>query len=119
MTDRINLVGGNFNQDELPGRFDVVFLSDILHYQTSEENAALFQKLSRATNPGGMIIVKDMFLNEEAADPGWNAIFSIHMMVYSEKGRCFPGSEIRGWLEKAGFHGVTEVERNTVLTAAK
>lgn len=119
MSDRIRLVGGNFNQDELPGTFDVVFLSDILHYQTSEENAALFRKLSRATNPGGLIIVKDMFLNEDLSDPGWNAIFSIHMMVYSEKGRCFSGSEIRGWLEKAGFHGVAEIERNTVLTATK
>ncbi|TAJ98488.1 MAG: methyltransferase domain-containing protein [Candidatus Manganitrophaceae bacterium] len=119
MTDRIKLVGGNFNRDDLPGTFDVVFLSDILHYQTSEENAALFQKLSRAANPDGLIIVKDMFLNEDASDPGWNAIFSIHMMVYSEKGRCFSGSEIRGWLEKAGFHWVTEMERNTVLTAVK
>ena len=119
MADRIRLVGGNFNRDELPGAFDVVFLSDILHYQTSEENAALFQKLSRATNPDGLIIVKDMFLNEDASDPGWNAIFSIHMMVYSEKGRCFSGPEIRGWLEKAGYHGVTEIERNTVLTATK
>lgn len=119
MSDRIRLVGGNFNRDALPGTFDVVFLSDILHYQTSEENAALFRKLSRATNPGGVIIVKDMFLNENLSDPGWNAIFSIHMMVYSEKGRCFPGSEIRDWLEKAGFHGITEIERNTVLTATK
>lgn len=119
MSDRITLVGGNFNRDELPGTFDVVFLSDILHYQTSEENAALFQKLSRAANPGGLIIVKDMFLNEDVSNPGWNAIFSIHMMVYSEKGRCFSGSEIRGWLEKAGFHWVTEMERNTVLTAIK
>ncbi|MBI3803813.1 MAG: methyltransferase domain-containing protein [Nitrospirae bacterium] len=119
LSDRIHLAGGNFNRDPLPGTFDVVFLSDILHYQTSKENAALFQKLSGAVNPGGLIIVKDMFLNEDLSEPGWNAVFSIHLLVYTEKGRCFPGSEIRGWLEKAGFHTITEIERNTVLTARK
>ena len=119
MRDRISLAGGNFNEDELPGPVDVVFLSDILHYQTFEENAALFQKLYRATRPGGRIVVKDMFLNEDRTDPGWNAIFSIHLLVYTEKGRCFSASEARSWMEKAGFHDVAEVERNTVFTALK
>ncbi|MFQ5780223.1 MAG: methyltransferase [Nitrospiria bacterium] len=119
MEDRIRLVGGNFNQDALPGTFDVVFLSDILHYQTADENAALFRKLYRATAPGGMIIVKDMFLGEDAGNPGWNAIFSIHLMVYTEKGRCYKGGEIRSWMEKAGYNNITEIERNTVLTAMR
>ena len=119
MEDRIRLVGGNFNEDALPGTFDVIFLSDILHYQTSEENAALIQKLYRATHPGGIVIMKDMFLNEADGDPGWNAIFSIHLLVYTEKGRCFSAAEARGWLEKAGYAYITEVERNTVFTAIK
>jgi ubiquinone/menaquinone biosynthesis C-methylase UbiE len=117
MEDRIDLVGGNFNQDPLPGPFDVVFLSDILHYQTYAENQALFHKLYEATNLGGMVVVKDMFVGEE--QPGWNAIFSMHMMVYSEKGRCFKGSEISAWLQQAGFCEIREVERNTVLVARK
>ncbi len=119
MTDQIRLVGGNFNQDALPGKFDVVFLSDILHYQTYDENAALFRKLYHAINPGGMIIVKDMFINDDINNPGWNAIFSMHMLVYSEKGQCYKGEEIRSWLEKAGFNHLVEIERNTVFTASK
>ncbi len=119
MADRVQLVSGDFNKDEFPGMYDVVFLSDILHYQTSEENAALIQRLYRVTNPGGIIIVKDMLINQEVSNPGWNAIFSIHLLVYTEKGRCFPENEVCGWLEKAGFHHVVAVERNTVLTAFK
>lgn len=119
MADQIRLVGGNFNQDALPGRYDVVFLSDILHYQTFDENAALFRKLYHATNPGGMIIVKDMFISDDINNPGWNAIFSMHMLVYSEKGQCYKGEEIRSWLEEAGFKNMMEIERNTILTASK
>jgi len=116
MADKITLVGGNFNTDPIPKNVDVVFLSDILHYQTDAENQVLFHKLYETTN--AMIIVKDMFLGEDAA-PGWNAIFSMHMMVYSQKGQCFKGSEINRWLKNAGFKEIVEVERNTVFVAMK
>lgn len=116
---QITLIGGNFNEDALPGTFDVVFLSDILHYQTEDENAALFQKLYKATHQGGVIIVKDMFINGDNSNPGWNAVFSIHMMVYSEKGRCYKDQAIRSWLAKAGFENIVEIERGTVLAATK
>jgi SAM-dependent methyltransferase len=119
MEHRITTSGGNFNCDPFPGRFDVVFLSDILHYQTQEENATLFKRLYDVTVPGGTFIVKDMFLGEEPNNPGWNAIFSMHMMVYSEKGRCFKGSVISEWMKQAGFREIREVERNTVLMATK
>ncbi len=119
MENQVLLKGGDFNLDPLPGTFDVVFLSDILHYQTEEENAALFLKLYQATQPGGMIIVKDMFINADPGSPGWNAVFSIHMMVYSEKGRCFREDAIRRWLTQAGFGDIQEIERNTVLSARR
>ncbi len=118
MTNRITFVGGNFNTDPLPKNFDTVFLSDILHYQTYEENQTLFVKLYESTNPNGTIIVKDMFLGEDNA-PGWNAIFSMHMMVYSQNGQCFKGSDVTTWLTQAGFREIREVERNTVFVAQK
>ncbi|MEK7286568.1 MAG: methyltransferase [Nitrospirota bacterium] len=119
MGDRIKTAAGNFNTDPFPGTFDVVFLSDILHYQTESENAALFKRLYDATNSGGIFIVKDMFLGEEPNNPGWNAIFSMHMMVYSEKGRCFKGSVVSEWMQRAGFNEIREIERNTVLVATR
>ena len=118
VTDRLHLIPGNFNHDEIPGRYDLVFLSDILHYQTPEENRALFQKLYRNVETHGQIIVKDMFLGD-AESPGWNAIFSIHLMVYTEKGRCFKKQDIKEWLSDAGFVGIEEIERNLVVTARK
>ena len=118
MEDRITLVGGDFNSDPFPNRFDVVFLSDILHYQTYAENEALFHKLYETTRPMGTIIVKDMFLGDATA-PGWNAIFSMHMMVYSQKGQCYKGSEIATWLKQVGFKEIHEVEHNTVFVAKK
>jgi len=119
LSERIRLVPGNFNEDPLPKDFDVVFISDILHYQTEDENAALFQKLYGSLRPGGVIVVKDMFINSGSGNPGWNAVFSIHMMVYSEKGRCFKEQSVRSWLGKAGFENIVQIERGTVLAATR
>ena len=119
MKERIRLEAGNFKSDPIPGTYDAVFLSDILHYQTAEENQGLFEKLFGVLAPGGMIVVKDMFLNDDSDSPGWNAIFSIHLMVYTEKGRCFRVRQLLEWLEKAGFREAKELERSTLLTARK
>lgn len=119
LIDRIILSEGNFNQGTLPGTYDVVFASDILHYQTDAENSALLKRLYEATKSGGVVIIKDMFIGDDESEPGWNAVFSIHMMVYSEKGRCFKGKKIREWLTKAGFDNIVEIEKNTILAATK
>ena len=118
LTERIRLIPGNFLDDPLPGPVDAVFLSDILHYQTEAENRHLFRKLYKATTPGGVTVVKDMFIGN-SGNPGWNAVFSIHMMVNSEKGRCFQEKTVRAWLKEAGFGYVVEIERGTVLAASK
>lgn len=119
LLDRINLVQGNFNEGSLPRTCDVVFASDILHYQTEEENAGLVRRLYNATQAGGVVILKDMFISDNPSEPGWNAVFSIHMMVYSEKGRCFKGSQIRDWMRKAGLDNILEMEKNTILVGTK
>lgn len=119
LQDRIDLVEGNFNKGQLPGHFDVVFASDILHYQTEAENMALVQRLYDATATGGVLILKDMFIGDDNNKPGWNAVFSMHMMVYSEKGRCFKGRHIREWMKKAGFDNIVEMEKNTILAGTK
>lgn len=119
LQDRIDLVEGNFNKGQLPGPFDVVFASDILHYQTEAENIALVQRLYDATATGGVLILKDMFIGDDDNAPGWNAVFSMHMMVYSEKGRCFKGRHIREWMQKAGFDNIVEMEKNTILAGTK
>ena len=119
LSDRFRFIAGNFKTDSISGPFDAIFLSDILHYQTFEENQSLFDKLHGALAPGGLIVVKDMFVNDDPDNPGWNAIFSIHLMVYTEKGRCFKVDDLRAWLTKSGFENIEELERSTLLTARK
>ena len=52
---RIALKSGDFNRDSLGGPYDVVLMSDILHYQDLATNAALVKKIYGHLNPRGPV----------------------------------------------------------------
>jgi predicted O-methyltransferase YrrM len=117
--ERIALRAGDFNQDTLGGPYDAVLMSDILHYQGPEANAALVRKVHGALAPGGRLIIKDRFLDEERISPAWTAIFALHLLVNTEKGQCYTLQETRQWLREAGFAKVQEIEPSSLVEGIK
>lgn len=116
---RIGLRPGNFNDDALGGPYDVILMSDILHYQDHDANASLVQKCFTHLNRGGRLIIKDRFLEETGTSPAWVAAFAVHIFVNTEKGRCYRVREASDWMRKAGFQPVVELERAAVVQGTK
>jgi precorrin-6B methylase 2 len=116
---RISLCPGDFNADPLGGPYDAVLMSDILHYQGPEANAALVKKACEHLTPGGTLIIKDRFLEESRTGPAWVTAFAVHILVNTEQGRCYTVSEARSWMEAAGFSSVVELERTAVVRGTK
>jgi hypothetical protein len=40
------------------------------------------------------------------------------MLLTTQSGRCYGFDEIKTWLEKAGFHGVTQIDLPLPLTSS-
>jgi len=116
---RIRLLPGDFNRDDLGGPYDAVLMSDILHYQDPEANAALVRKAHRALAPSGRLVIKDRFLDDGRTSPAWTAVFAVHILVNTEKGRCYTMAEAVQWLKEAGFTSVDELERATLVQGIK
>jgi len=119
LESRIALRAGNFNQDGLGGPYDVVLMSDILHYQTFESNEALVGKVFAHLAPGGRLIIKDRFLDEAGTGPAWTTAFAVHILVNTQQGGCFKTAEAMRWMSKAGFTAVTELEKTAVVQGVK
>jgi predicted O-methyltransferase YrrM len=117
--DRVTLAAGDFNQDPLGGPYDVILMSDILHYQNADANAALVSKAYAHLNSNGRLIIKDRFLDESRTSPAWATAFAVHIMVNTEQGRCYTVDEAVRWMKDAGFTGVTELERTAVVQGMK
>lgn len=116
---RITLLPGNFHADALGGPYDVILMSDILHYQGPEANAALVRKCWAHLEGGGRLVIKDRFLDEAGTGPAWVTAFAVHILVNTEQGRCYTVAEASRWLREAGFQEVTELERHAVVQGEK
>jgi len=119
LEDRITLVPGNFNVDAIDGLYDVALMSDVLHYQNGETNAALVSKIYDHLAKEGRLIIKDRFLDESGTSPAWTTAFAVHIMVNTEKGQCFTGQEAMDWMKQAGFHSVIELEPCAIIQGTK
>jgi hypothetical protein len=94
-------------------------MSDILHYQGPDANAALVRKVHGALMPSGRLVIKDRFLDKDGTSPAWTAVFAIHLLVNTEKGRCYTLTEAREWLKEAGFIHIQEVDRTSIVEGTK
>jgi 2-polyprenyl-3-methyl-5-hydroxy-6-metoxy-1,4-benzoquinol methylase len=103
LSDKINTITGDFDIDDIPGRFDLVFLSAIIHSNSPEQIQTLLRKSSNALNPGGQIVIQDFIMDEDRTTPAFGTTFSLNMLVGTEAGDTYTESEVRTWMEEAGF----------------
>jgi SAM-dependent methyltransferase len=103
LLERTRLVGGNFHNDELPAGHDLVLLSAIIHSNSPEQNLDLYQKIFRALNPGGRLLIRDHVMDPDRVRPREGAIFAINMLVGTPGGGSYTYGEIAAELTEAGF----------------
>jgi hypothetical protein len=118
MAKRIRLIPGDYRTDEIPGQYDVVFLSNIVHGEDERTNEMLIGKLVRNLKPAGQIIVKDHILDDSRTHPPVGAIFSLLMLLTTAGGRCYSFTEIKGWMERAGLGQTWRIDLPPPLTSS-
>jgi SAM-dependent methyltransferase len=118
MSERIKLIAGDYRCDPVPGGYDVIFLSNIIHGENMETNERLVRSLAGNLNQSGQIVIKDHILDETRITPPVGAIFSLLMLLTTEGGRCYSFAEIRRWLELAGLNYVRQIDLPAPLTSS-
>ncbi len=116
--ERIKLIPGDYRRDNIPGRYQLAFLSNIIHGEGSEENERLITKIYGSLDDGGRIVIKDHILDDSRTRPSAGAIFSLLMLLTTESGKCYSLNEVKSWLEKTGFERVHEVTLPSPLTSS-
>jgi len=113
---RVSFQSGDFLHDRIPGTYDVVWYSNVLHIYSPAENIKVFKKIKRALNPGGRFFIQDTFLQDpEGLRPLETNLFAITMLLYTKTGNTYPLKEVRDWLRQAGLtrSRVLKLEKGT------
>ena len=105
MESRISFQAGNFMDDKISGKYDIVWYSNVLHIYSPSENLKIFGKIKRALNPGGRLLIQDTFLKDSLGlQPLETNLFAVTMLLYTETGNTYPLQDVRSWLHKAGLN---------------
>jgi SAM-dependent methyltransferase len=101
---RLTYLPLDFTQELIPGAYDVIWYSNVLHIYSPEVNQAVFRRALAALAPGGRFIIQDAFLyGREGLFPAESSLFALSMLLFTEGGNTYSASETRTWLKDAGF----------------
>ncbi len=102
MTGRVKSMKGNYHTRDFGRGYDLVFMSAIVHINSTDENQSLMNKAYACLNPGGRIVIQDHIMEEDRTAPARGAFFSLNMLVNTEAGDTYTEQEMRAWLANAG-----------------
>ena len=105
--DRVTLLPGDYLKSSFGTGYDVVLLSGMMHRETPATCRMLLEKAYAALEPGGLVIVSDVFFEDDAkTKPPFALYFALNMMLTSDEGSAHAVTEMSRWMSEAGFRDV-------------
>jgi len=89
--------------------YDVIYLGNITHFFSPEQNTHLFRKAHEALVPGGMLVVNAV--RRECPDPMGPALW---FYATSEGGAPYEFQEYKDMLESAGYSDIEDVNTQPI-----
>ncbi len=101
---RLSYLPLDFVTKAIPGRYDAIWFSNVLHIYSPEENQRLFRKMAKSLAPGGRLIIQDAFLHDaHGLHPQEASLFAVTMLLFTEQGNTYSVRDTATWLKRAGF----------------
>ena len=102
----LTLKKGDFTQDlfvnEFEEMFDIVFMGNITHIYSEDENRILLMRVSRLLNKGGMVAIEDFVRGRSP----YAEMFAVNMLANTEGGGTWTEEQYIKWLQDAGFSNI-------------
>jgi 3-hydroxy-5-methyl-1-naphthoate 3-O-methyltransferase len=83
--------------------YDLALISNLFHAEGEKENIALLKKTYPLLKKGGRVVVNEIHIDDTKTKPVEGALFSINMLVQTERGNTYPQSQIMRWLKDTGY----------------
>ena len=102
-TERVSMVSGDYHSSEFGSGYDVVLMSGMFHRESEQNCRRLIEKARACLEPGGLLVVSDIFADEGGAGPPFATLFGLNMMLTSPDGGVHADADVGHWMRDAGF----------------
>ncbi len=86
--------------------FDIVFMGNITHIYSEEENLKLILRAGKLLKPGGIVAIEDFVRGRSPSA----SMFAVNMLASTESGGTYTEAQYREWLTGAGFGGIEVID---------
>ncbi|TMQ13212.1 MAG: methyltransferase domain-containing protein [Deltaproteobacteria bacterium] len=108
LIDRARFVDGDATTVDAGDGHGAALLANLLHIHSPEMCARLCAAAARAVAPGGVVVIKEMRVDDDRTGPIEGLLFALNMAIYTEAGDAYPASQLRAWLAEAGLIDLSE-----------
>src|SRR6266481_6676626 len=108
--ESFEFIEGDLLEANFGSGYDIATLGHILHSEGEQRSRQLLKRTFGALKSGGTIAVAEWLVNDDRTKPVPSLMFSVQMLVNTEKGDTFSFNEIKSWLDEAGFKRVRKLE---------
>ena len=105
---RARWIAGDAAEVDLGDGHGAALLANLLHLHSPAMCARLVAAAARAVAPGGVVVIKDLRVDDGRAGPIEGLLFALNMAIYTEAGDVYSTAQLRAWLAEAGLIGVAE-----------
>ncbi len=113
VSDRVDFIGGDYTGEPIPGKYDVVWMSQTLHSEGPDTCRLFIEKAVDAMEKGGLVIIHEFILDDTMDKPLHPALFSLNMLVNTREGRSYSEAQIKDMLKSVGLKDVRRLEFDT------
>jgi hypothetical protein len=107
-SDRISRLPGDYLTTPFGSGYDATLLSGMMHREHEAECRLLLKKSFDAMEPGGLVVVSDVFFEDDQKNsPPFALSFALNMMLTSNHGSAHAKTEMSRWMTETGFTGIT------------
>ena len=83
--------------------YDLILCGHVCRFISDERTKNLFSRLAESLRSGGTLLIADIFMAEDRANPPPALILDLSMLVNTAGGRIRAVSEIAHWLSESGL----------------
>lgn len=112
LSEKITTIGGDFQNDEIGKGYDMIFISNVINYQSIWQNVGMLQKAYDALNIGGQVVIHERIINDDRTAPVISALNSLNLLVNTKQGDCYTETDIWIMMKESWFKDIKRIDTN-------
>jgi cyclopropane fatty-acyl-phospholipid synthase-like methyltransferase len=102
-SERVSLRDGDYHRSDFGTGKDVVLMSGMFHRESAATCRGLIARGAACLEPGGLLVVSDVFTDEGGTQPPFATMFGLNMMLTAPDGGVHADADVMRWMKDAGL----------------